>query len=536
MSPSKRIEERQGSAAVEYWRVFRELPLSCILFEANDPEFTIVDMNRAREVQNNTTREKHIGRSLPQEFPVIPDEEGRIKNEEMIEAIRKCIKTGKQSDLKFLVYGNSPGSMVRYWHRTYIPIKNQEGTVTHVVAVTRDLSEEYGGMRGAFAAEGRLEAALAIGKVGSWSWNLETNTIAIDPIIAKMVGVPVKVGRKGIPVAQFTERVHKDDLKRVTTAIRDAIKNQSVFEAEYRINGPKGEVYWVMARGKIQARGGDLIFPGVLMDITERHDLQAQIKLAQEQDRLNRQAAKILHKRNEELEAIGRSKDEFVALASHQLRTPATAVKQYLGMVLQGYVGDITELQADMLSKAFESNERQIQVINQILNAARVDTGRLVLTEAPLDVRSLIAGIVEDMRSQFDAHAHKLRVKLPDSAVRVRGDLGYLRMAIENIVSNAIVYTPDGGEIRISLSAVDDTCKILVSDTGVGIRKEDLNKLFIKFSRIHNPLSVQAGGSGIGLYLSAEILRLHGGEVSAESKLGKGTTFAISLPIAQNTT
>ena len=93
----------------------------------------------------------------------------------------------------------------------------------------------------------------------------------------------------------------------------------------------------------------------------------------------------MLQRRNEELKAISRSKDEFVALASHQLRTPATAVKQYIGMVLQGYVGDITEEQSDVLTKAFESNERQIQIINQILSAARADTGRLVMIScAPL--------------------------------------------------------------------------------------------------------------------------------------------------------
>jgi signal transduction histidine kinase len=148
----------------------------------------------------------------------------------------------------------------------------------------------------------------------------------------------------------------------------------------------------------------------------------------------------------------------------------------------------------------------------------------------------LVRGIVTDMKSQFDAHAHKLHLSLPKNPVQVKGDLGYLRMAIENIINNALAYTPDGGEIGVRLRVVDKVCKLLISDTGVGIRKADLSKLFIKFSRIHNPLSVQAGGSGIGLYLSAEIMRLHGGAVSADSKINQGTTFAISLPMAQNTT
>jgi len=107
-------------------------------------------------------------------------------------------------------------------------------------------------------------------------------------------------------------------------------------------------------------------------------------------------------------------------------------------------------------------------------------------------------------------------------------------MAIENVLHNANVYTPKGGRITVKLTQVDKRCTLDIQDTGVGIRKADLGKLFVKFSRIHNPLSVEAGGSGIGLYLTAEIVRLHGGTVEVNSSLGKGSTFAISLPLMQN--
>jgi PAS domain-containing protein len=190
MSPSKPIK-RQDSAAVEYWRVFRELPLPCMLFEANDPEFTIVDMNRARELQGNTTREKHIGHSLPKEFPIVPGQYGDMSDEKMLDAIHDAMKTGKPRDVKFLRHDRASKGVV-HMQRTFIPIKNDAGTVTHFVAVTQDVTEERGKMRKVFETEGRLEAALAIGKVGSWLWNLETDTIIADPIIAKMMGIPVK--------------------------------------------------------------------------------------------------------------------------------------------------------------------------------------------------------------------------------------------------------------------------------------------------------------------------------------------------------
>jgi signal transduction histidine kinase len=273
----------------------------------------------------------------------------------------------------------------------------------------------------------------------------------------------------------------------------------------------------------------------VIVDITERRDLQAQVELARRQDQLNRRESKILQKRNEELETISRTKDEFVALASHQLRTPATAVKQYLGMVLQGYVGDISEIQTEMLHKAFESNERQIQIINQILNAARVDTGRLAMTTMPIDMVALVRGIADDMRPSLEQRGHTFTVILPKKPLHVLADIGYLRMAIENVLHNASVYTPEGGGvITLRLSQQDERVSMSVTDTGVGIKKADISKLFTKFSRIHNPLSVQAGGSGIGLYLTAEIVRLHGGTVTVQSKIKQGTTFAILLPLEHN--
>jgi signal transduction histidine kinase len=136
------------------------------------------------------------------------------------------------------------------------------------------------------------------------------------------------------------------------------------------------------------------------------------------------------------------------------------------------------------------------------------------------------------MRHDIEARKHSFTVLLPDVPVQVQADIGYLRMAVENLINNARVYTPDGGAIALKLLADTKQAKIVVEDTGVGIHKKDLTKLFAKFSRIHNELSVQAGGSGIGLYLAGEIIRLHGGSISVSSKINKGTTFTITLPLA----
>lgn len=536
MSQSEHIHTTQS--ALDYWQLFQDLPESYILFEAAKP-YIIVELNKAREELLGVPRAAAIGKPLFAVHPPVNQwYQGHPKNrsEELIQKVLRTRKVQKHDALRYDTVAPDHTVHTRYWQSIYVPLTFGGSQVTHILAVTKDVTAERMAMDRMMHTQERLESALAIGKVGSWVWDLKTNKIVADATMAKMFGAAPAEAAKGMPQPEFMGVVHKDDIKRVMQALEKAIKTGELFEEEYRIVDKKGNVRWLIARGRLQGPIEHRIFPGVLMDITERRKLQAEVELARQQDKLNRQASRVLQIRNDELEAIARTKDEFVALASHQLRTPATAVKQYLGMVLQGYVGDISDVQAEMLMKAFESNERQIQIINQILNAARVDTGSLVLTPAPVDVCSLVRGIANDMKSQFDAHAHTLDLHLPNVPMQVEADMGYLRMAIENLVNNAILYTPDGGKITLGVSRAGKRCRLLITDNGVGIRKSDLHKLFIKFSRIHNPLSVQAGGSGIGLYLAAEIVRLHRGTVSVESELGKGTTFAISLPLVQNTT
>jgi two-component system sensor histidine kinase VicK len=538
MSPSKRV---QGSSEkLDYWRLFQHLPEPHMLLKADDPKYTIVDMNVARERLTGTPHAAAVGRPAFTVFPPVGKEPNRSTADQVRTELRKLIATGKPVRLKELRYDlRQPNGQVtvRFWRSQYQPIFDAEGKVKYILVSSQDITAERSAEQRLSDAERRLEAALTIGKVGSWEWDLEKDEATFEATVAAIFGVPRELGANGVPLARLLAMIHADDRARVEKAIRQVRTARRTFNQEFRLyKGTTGKLRWILARGRLELAEQSRRVVGVVIDITERHDLQVQVKLARQQDKLNRQTSKILHERNQELEAISRSKDEFVALASHQLRTPATAVKQYLGMVLQGYVGGISDMQAEMLGKAFESNERQIQIINQILNAARVDTGRLVLTPAPVDLRTLVQGIVNDMKSLFDAHAHKLHLSLPKVPVQVIADMGYLRMAIENIVHNAIVYMPSGGEVTLRLSRAGKRCKLIIADTGVGIRKSDLNKLFIKFSRIHNPLSVQAGGSGIGLYLAAEIVRLHNGTVSVNSEIHKGTTFAISLPLVQNTT
>lgn len=225
------------------------------------------------------------------------------------------------------------------------------------------------------------------------------------------------------------------------------------------------------------------------------------------------------------------AKDNLLSIASHQLRTPATGVKQYSGMVLQGFAGDITEQQRVLLEKAYESNERQLKTINDVLYLARLDSGRIVLTKSRIELQELIHSVVEEQKERIDENQHKIKFDFPKKKVYVHADEHMLRMAIENLISNAVKYTKRKGKIAVSIQRKKSEVQIAVQDSGVGISSEDLNTLFQQFSRIPNELSKSVSGTGIGLYLARHLLMLHGGDIEVSSEKGVGSTFTIHLPV-----
>lgn len=232
---------------------------------------------------------------------------------------------------------------------------------------------------------------------------------------------------------------------------------------------------------------------------------------------------------NEKDREVQVAKDELLSLASHQLRTPATGVKQYLGMVLQGFVGDITDQQRALLDKAYEGNERQLRIINDILHLAKIDTGRVVLAKTTFDLASMVRDVVEEQRGEAEQNKLQLTVKVPKRA-RYHGDEHMLRMVIENLLSNAIKYTPEDGKVDLTLRITPTSYKILVKDTGVGIDPADYDRLFQQFTRIDNKRSHQVTGTGIGLYLAKHLVNLHKGIITVESTPEVGSTFTVTLP------
>lgn len=258
--------------------------------------------------------------------------------------------------------------------------------------------------------------------------------------------------------------------------------------------------------------------------------LEEQIeRLVIEQRSINRRAAS-LQRRNLRLEELNRLKDEFIAVASHQLRTPATAVKQYLGLLLEGYADPLTEGQKLFLERAFESNERQLNIVDDLLQIARIDSESFRLKLSRIEVRKVVREAAAELQDKLAKRKQRVVYEFPRRKYLVNGDAERLLMVFENLIDNASNYSPPDTTIHIDLHFSKGFTMVDIHDQGVGIDRRDYPKLFQKFSRIPNPLSVEVGGTGLGLYWAYKIVRLHGGDIRVKSKLGEGSTFTVVLP------
>jgi len=319
----------------------------------------------------------------------------------------------------------------------------------------------------------------------------------------------------------WEKSVHPDDLARYKQLTKQAMKEKEPFTVEYRLRRYDDTYRWIVDNGapRFSAEGEFLGFIGSCIDIED-------IKKAQKLETSNA----VLKSERRHLLDLNKAKDEFISLASHQLRTPATGVKQYVGMLLEGYGGKLSPQQLLLLQTAYESNERQLAIIDDLLRIAHVDSGKVVLKREKLEINQLLKDIIQEQRNSFKLRQQTIDFSPSGQKVMARADRLRLRMVLENLLDNAGKYSPPNKVVRVTITENPQSVAVAITDEGVGIARKDLSKLFLKFSRINNSLSTLVGGTGIGLYWAKKIIDLHNGEINVKSSQGRGSTFTVTLP------
>lgn len=249
------------------------------------------------------------------------------------------------------------------------------------------------------------------------------------------------------------------------------------------------------------------------------------------QERID-EATKELRASNSKLQKLDQAKDEFVSMASHQLRTPLTSVKGYISMVLEGDAGEITPMQDKLLSEAFASSERMVHLINDFLNVSRLQTGRFMLDARPTDLAKVVGQEVDSLRSTAQARSLTLQYRAPSRLPILYVDEGKLRQVIMNFLDNAIYYSREHTSIKVKLASEAGEMIMEVHDTGIGVPEAEQVHLFSKFFRATNARKQRPDGTGVGLYLAKKVITAHGGKMIFSSVEGEGSVFGFRLPIA----
>jgi signal transduction histidine kinase len=230
---------------------------------------------------------------------------------------------------------------------------------------------------------------------------------------------------------------------------------------------------------------------------------------------------------NEQLREADRIKDEFVALISHDLRTPLTSIMGYLELILDD--ANVTDEQRGYLDVVDRNANRLLHLVNDLLFVARLEAGQLELQRSDLDLASVVRQSVAEAKPRAAAGGIELTCQAGDVPA-VQADRGRMFQLLDNLVSNAIKFTPAGGDVRVSLTPVNGVVRLEVSDTGVGIASAEQRHLFERFFRASTASDLQIPGTGLGLYIARAIVEAHGGSIDVRSELGEGTSFRVELP------
>ncbi len=243
------------------------------------------------------------------------------------------------------------------------------------------------------------------------------------------------------------------------------------------------------------------------------------------------QATKRLRVANANLKSLDKAKDEFISMASHQLRTPLTTIKGYVSMILEGDTGPITDEQKEFLNYAFAGSERMVSLISDLLNVSRLAAGRFIIERTPTDIVAVVADEVRQLQSHAAAKNLQLVFTPPATPLAtISIDENKTRQVMMNFIDNAIYYTKEG-KVSVAVGESKDMVRFTVTDTGIGVPKDSQNKLFTKFYRAGNAQTVRPDGTGLGLYLAKRVIEDQGGTIVFESHEGKGSTFGFEIPL-----
>ncbi|WP_321429538.1 ATP-binding protein [uncultured Methanolobus sp.] len=365
-------------------------------------------------------------------------------------------------------------------------------------------------------SEERLQLAMAVSGQGFWDWDMDTDRAYFSPGWYSMFDY--HPGELPETFDTWKSLLHPDDRMFVISRLMESLQNRKTFQMDFRMCSSDGTWIWVTGNGKpfdIDKKGVPHRAIGTCIDITGR-------KLAEQQMLKARIAA----------EEANQYKNELLANISHELKTPLSSVIGFSEVLLEGIPGKVNDAQQDYLSIINKSGSRLLELIDKMLDLSMIESGRMDVSYESFSPEYVVSIVLNRTSSLFAKKNICVHSMVDPSLVEIIADADKVTEMLYNIVENSLKFTPEGGKISISVREKGGFVFFAVSDTGIGIEKKDMERIFEPFVQADGSASRKHGGVGLGLMLVREYAKMHNGEIQVESEYGKGSTFTLKLPIA----
>ncbi|MFD2288419.1 PAS domain-containing protein [Pedobacter petrophilus] len=381
-----------------------------------------------------------------------------------------------------------------YMDFIYEPFKNDQGETDSIIVIANDITDRVTARDAQQMLNDQLEMALRAGRLGAYSLEIATGDIICSAQWKSNYGL---TSEDHITQTKLLEVVVPEYRDNVTKLLDDVIANQSEYHAEYVVKWPDESLHWINASGMLlyDADGKATHLTGVSVDITTRKNYEQQ-------------------------------KDDFLSIASHELKTPITSLKASLQLLLKLKENPSHEMLPKLIEQSSKSMEKINALVNELLNMNRISEGQLQLEKTTFKISEMLDVCCDHVRV---AGKYELVIK-GDLDLEVFADEHRIDQVMVNLVNNAVKYASDSSEIQLIVEKIGDQAKVTVRDFGNGINAEVQPYLFDRYFRAsYNGRAYS--GLGLGLYISSEIIKRHGGKMGVDSKLGEGSSFWFTIPL-----
>lgn len=463
--------------------------------------------------EQNFTVDTLIGQKISDtEFFNIPS-----FTESILENILSNAENGQETKLIQKLSFRNP--KYKNFELTFVPLKKNGDSTGNIFFGAKDISyKENEVIFYKERSEHFLYAAENAG-IGLWFWDLKKDEIFSTPKCNKIFDLPPF---EIFQLEKFFKIVHPDDLSRVEAELRKSHENGDDYTLEFRLIYLDGNIHWIAARGKtfFDTNNEPLSMMGSVRRITDQKMASEELATIYEREK----------KASSEAVQANKAKDFFLAVVSHELRSPLNSILGWTKILLSREVDEETRLNA--LETIERSAKSQSKLIDDLLDSARVTSGKLKLEMRPVNLYQIIQNIYNAKRPEAEAKNINLEFQADNKDAEVFGDTVRLQQVFLNILSNAVKFTPEGGQISIQLIQSNDNALVSIQDNGRGINIDEIETIFDQFSQAKNGGGGNNLGLGLGLSIAKILVQKHDGEITVQSAgTNKGSTFTVSLPL-----